>query len=200
MAATPAAPRCAALVGPYLSGKTTLLEALLFASGTTNRRGAVKDGNTVGDHSAEARARQMSTEINVATAKYLSDPWVILDCPGAVDLCWETQNALLSADVAVVVTEPDTERALTLAPLFKFLDDHDIPHMLFINKLDASPLRVRDAVAALQSVSQRPLVLREVPTRGKDGEVTGYVDLVSERCYKYKPGQASALVPLPALA
>jgi len=69
--------------------------------------------------------------------------------------------------------------------------------MLFINKLDVSPLRVRDAVAALQSVSHRPLVLREVPTRGKDGEVTGYVDLVSERCYKYKPGQPSDLVPLP---
>lgn len=197
MANTPAAPRCAALVGPYLSGKTTLLEALLSASGTINRRGAVKDGNTVGDHSVEARTRQMSTEINVATTKYLGDPWTILDCPGAVDLIWETQNALLAADVAVIVTEPDTERALTLAPLFKFLDDHGIPHMVFINKLDVSALRVRDAVAALQSVSQRPLVLREVPTRGKDGEVTGYVDLVSERCYKYKPGQPSDLVPLP---
>jgi elongation factor G len=197
MAATPAAPRCAALVGPYLSGKTTLLEALLFASGTTNRRGAVKDGNTVGDHSAEARARQMSTEINVAATKYLDDPWTLLDCPGAVDLGWEAQNALLAADVAVIVTEPDVERALTLAPLFKFLDDHDIPHMLFINKLDATALRVRDVVAALQSVSRRPLVLREVPTRGPSGEVTGYVDLVSERCYRYKPGQASDLVPLP---
>ena len=64
-------PRCAALVGPYLSGKTTLLEALLFASGTINRRGNQKDGNTVGDASPEARARQMSTEINVARAIYL---------------------------------------------------------------------------------------------------------------------------------
>jgi elongation factor G len=173
------------------------LEALLFTSGTTNRRGAVKDGNTVGDHSAEARQRQMSTEINVANARYLGDPWTILDCPGAVDLGWEAQNALLAADVAVIVTEPDVERALTLAPLLKFLDDHDIPHMLFINKLDATALRVRDVVAALQSVSRRPLVLREVPTRSKDGAVTGYVDLVSERCYKYKPGQASDLVPLP---
>ena len=45
----PSAPRCVALVGPYLSGKTSLLEAMLFASGTTNRRGTAKDGNTVGD-------------------------------------------------------------------------------------------------------------------------------------------------------
>ena len=46
----PSAPRCVALVGPYLSGKTTLLEALLFASGSTSRRGSVRDGNSVGDH------------------------------------------------------------------------------------------------------------------------------------------------------
>jgi len=195
----PAAPRCAALVGPYLSGKTTLLEALLFACGATNRRGTVKEGNMVGDASPEARARQMSTEINVAAAKYLGDPWTFLDCPGSVELIWETQNALLAADVAVIVCEPEIERALTLGPIFKFLDDHNIPHMVFINKLDTSEARVRDVLAALQSASQRPLVLRQVPLRGGEGAAapTGYVDLVSERAYKYKPGQPSDLVKLP---
>ena len=48
----PSAPRVVALVGPYLSGKTTLLESLLFASGTTSRRGSVRDGTSVGDHAA----------------------------------------------------------------------------------------------------------------------------------------------------
>jgi elongation factor G len=56
---------------------------------------------------------------------------------------------------------------------------------------------VRDLLAALQSVSQRPLVLRQVPLRGPDSEITGYVDLVSERAYRYRPGQASDLIPLP---
>ncbi len=193
----PAAPRCAALVGPYLSGKTTLLEAMLFACGVTNRRGTAKDGNMVGDATPEARSRQMSTEINVASAKYLGDPWTFLDCPGSVDLVWEAQNALLAADVAVIVCEPEIERALTLAPIFKFLDDHNIPHMVFINKLDATEARIRDVLAAMQSASQRPLVLRQVPLRDGEGEVTGYVDLVSERAYKYKPGQPSDLVKLP---
>src|ERR1700761_2995256 len=96
-----AAPRCAALVGPYLSGKTTLLEALLHASGGTSRRGSVRDGNSVGDHSPEARARQMSTEINVANATFLGDPWTILDCPGSVELMYEAQQAMLGADVGV---------------------------------------------------------------------------------------------------
>jgi elongation factor G len=193
----PAAPRCVALVGPYLSGKTTLLESLLFASGTTNRRGSVRDGNSVGDHVPEARARSMSTEINVANAKFLDDPWTILDCPGSVELLYEAQQAMLVADVVVVVCEPEVDRAITVSALLRFLDRHDIPHMLFINKLDTASARVRDVLAALQAVSDRPLVLRQVPLRGKEAEITGYVDLVSERAYQYRPGQASDLIPLP---
>src|SRR5579884_725567 len=193
----PNAPRCAALVGPYLSGKTTLLEALLHASGSTARRGSVRDGNAVGDHAAEARARQMSTEINVASCKFLDDPWTILDCPGSVELLYEAQQAMLVADVVVVVCEPEVERAITVSALLRFLARHDIPHMLFINKIDAANARVRDVMAALQALSDRPLVLRQVPLRGNEAEITGYVDLVSERAYRYRPGQASDLIPLP---
>ena len=193
----PSGPRCAALVGPYLSGKTTLLEALLFAAGATTRRGTHKDGNTVGDHTAEARARQMSTEINAAHATFLGDPWYFLDCPGSVELYWEAQCAMSAADVAVVVCEPEIERALTLGPIFKFLDDHGIPHMVFINKLDSASARISEVLAALQSASVRPLVLRQVPVPGAENAVAGYVDIVSERAYKYKAGQASDLVKLP---
>src|SRR6266853_3841542 len=193
----PSAPRCVALVGPYLSGKTTLFEAMLFASGSTSRRGSVREGNSVGDHSAEARARQMSTEINVASASFLGDPWTILDCPGSVELLYDAQGAMLASDVAVVVVEPEVERALTISSLLRFLDRHKIPHMIFINKMDTANARVRDVLAALQSVAPRALVLRQVPLRGSDSEITGYVDLVSERAYRYRPGQSSDLIPLP---
>src|SRR5205809_878113 len=124
----PSAPRCVALVGPYLSGKTTLLEALLFASGTTGRRGSVREGNSVGDHAAEARARQMSTEINVANASFLGDPWTILDCPGSVELLYEAQQAMLVADTVVVVCEPEAERAVTVSALLRFLSRKGHPH------------------------------------------------------------------------
>ncbi|HUZ74020.1 MAG TPA: elongation factor G [Stellaceae bacterium] len=197
MSDRPAGPRCAALVGPYLSGKTTLMEALLFATGAITRRGTQKDGNTVGDHMPEARARQMSTEINVAHATYLGDPWTFLDCPGSVELAWEAQCGMLVADVAVVVCEPEVERALTLSPIFKFLDDHQIPHMVFINKLDSVAARIGEVLAALQSVSARPLVLRQVPLPGQENSIAGYVDLVSERAYRYRPGQASDLIQIP---
>lgn len=189
--------RCAALAGPYLSGKTTLLESLLSAAGAIGRKGSVRDGNTVGDSAPEAKARQMSVEINVAGCDYLGERWSFLDCPGSVELGYESQCALMACDVAVVVAEPQAEKAVLLAPLFKFLDDNSIPHILFINKVDTlGDLRIRDVVQAYQAVSSRPLVLREVPIRD-GGRITGYVDLVSERAYQFNAHKPSDLVALP---
>ncbi|MGH6973705.1 MAG: elongation factor G, partial [Stellaceae bacterium] len=190
-------PRVAALVGPYLSGKTTLLESLLFAAEAIHRRGTQKDQTTVGDSAPEARARQMSTEINPAHATYLGDRWFFLDCPGSVELATEAQTALLAADVAVVVCEAVPDRVLALTPLLKFLDDRQIPHMIFVNKIDQTSARVSEVLAALQSISARPLVLRQVPLPGADSTIAGYVDLVSERAYRYQPGKASDLIKLP---
>ncbi len=197
MANANAAPRCVALIGPYLSGKTSLLEALLFACGAITRRGSVREGNTVGDHAPEARSRQMSTETNAANASFLGDPWTILDCPGSIELLYEANSAALASDVAVVVCEPEVEKALMIGPFLRFLDRHSIPHMLFINKLDTASARVREVLAALQEVSERPLVLRQMPLRASEGQVTGYVDVVSERAYRYRRGEASELVPIP---
>ena len=71
---------------------------------------------------------------------------------------------------------------LTLAPLLRFLDDRAIPHIVFINKMDLPGGSVRATLEALQGLSERSLVLREIPIR--DGEkISGFVDLVSERAF-----------------
>jgi elongation factor G len=190
------AARCAALVGSYTSGKTTLMEALLHTAGAIHRKGSITQGNTVGDPSPEARRRQMSVEPNLAHCEYLGDHWSIVDCPGSIELAHDRSTALMSADVAVIVAEPELVKTLILAPLFKFLDDHKIPHILFVNKMDKASVRVAELMQALQSVSSRPLVLRQVPIRESD-EVTGFVDLVSERAYRYKEGAVSDLIEMP---
>lgn len=192
----PAGPRCAAIVGPYLSGKTTLLESLLLVTGAIARRGTAKEGNLVGDGSAEARARKMSVQVTPASTSFLGESWTFLDCPGSIEFWQETMNALMVADAAVVVVEPVVDRAMTVAPLLHFLDEHAIPHMIFVNKMDETETRVREFMDALQGVSERPLVLRQVPIR-RGETIEGYVDVVSERAYRYKPGQESDLIPLP---
>ncbi|WP_372884574.1 elongation factor G [Shimia sp.] len=189
--------RVAALVGPYSSGKTTLFEDILFAAGAIPRRGSVKDGTTTGDASPEARARSMSTEINVASFDYLGDPWTVIDCPGSVELIHDAQCAMMVADVVVVVCDPKPDRAVTLSPLLRFLDDRDIPHFIYINKMDQEEASVRATFEAVQAISSRPLVMREIPIRDGDGQLTGMVDLVSERAWRWEPHKRSEMITLP---
>lgn len=191
-------PRVAAIVGPYLSGKTSLMESLLFVAGALPRKGTVKEGNTVGDASLEAKARQMSVEASLAACTYQGEAWTLIDCPGSVEFSQEGAHALMAADIAVVVCDPDPNRALMVAPTLKFLDDHQVPHVVFVNKMEApgSGGKLKDVLNALQQVSERPLVLVEVPIR--EGEqITGYVDLISEHAYKYEAGKDADLMQMP---
>src|ERR1700690_974912 len=74
-------PRCVALVGPFQSGKTTLLEAILARTGAIPRQGTVEAGTTVGDASKEARHHHMSLELTVATTSFMGDAYTFLDSP-----------------------------------------------------------------------------------------------------------------------
>ncbi|HET7526554.1 MAG TPA: elongation factor G, partial [Burkholderiaceae bacterium] len=194
--------RVVALCGPYLSGKTSLLESVLFATGAIGRRGSTRAGTSIGDGAAEARKRGMGTEINVASVDYLGDQWTFLDVPGSIEFQHDAFAALAVSDTAVLVCEPSPERVVALTPLLRFIEDNHIPHIFFANKIDSAEVRVRDMLAALQSISSRKLVLRQVPIRhtAADGsdETVGYVDLVSERAYRYKSSGASDLIEMPA--
>ncbi len=177
-------PRSVALVGPYSSGKSTLFDALMEAAGSPPKR------------PADPRNRPMTTEVRLGHCAYLGDKWAILDCPGSIEFAHETEAALAMADIAIVVCEPGPAKALTLAPLLKKLADEGVPHMIFINKIDTLDGSVSDTLAALQSHARSPLVLRQMPIIEGNG-VTGYVDLVSERAYRYRKGQASELMRIP---
>ncbi len=188
--------RCAAILGPYQSGKTSLFEALLHATGAVERKGSVKDGNTVGDTAPEARERGASTELSIGHGSFLGDAWTFIDTPGNIEFGLDSRYACMIADVAIVVVEPEGAKAAAAGPILKFLDDHDVPHVVLINKMDQAGETVREILGALQAFSTRPLALRQVPIR--EGEqVTGYVDLVSERAYRYREGEPSALIELP---
>jgi elongation factor G len=178
-------PRSVALVGPYSSGKSTLFDALMEAAGSAPKR------------PADPRNRPMTTEVRLGHCEYLGDKWTILDCPGSIEFAHETDSALAMADIAIVVCEPVPSRSLTVAPLLKKLADEGVPHMVFINKIDTLEGSVSDTLAALQSYARSPLVLRQVPIV-EGNNVTGYVDLMSERAYRYRKGQASELMQIPA--
>lgn len=188
--------RNVAIVGSYSSGKTTLLESILFVTKQITRKGSIKEQNTVGDSSPEARDRASSVELSVATTEHQGINLTFLDCPGSIEFAQETYNALVGAGVVVVVCEPLVEKVLTLSPLFKFLDDWKIPHLVFINKIDRSSYGYRELLEALKAVSSRPLVPQQYPIH-QNRQCIGYIDLVSEQAYQYHPQQPADPIPLP---
>ncbi len=188
-------PRCIALVGPYLSGKTTLFEAILARTGVTGLEGA-EIRRSVGDASPEAREHGMSVELNVAEAEFLNDRFTLLDCPGSVEFQYDGIAALTACDAAVVVCEADEKKLPALQMVLKDLEDRGIPHLIFLNKIDKASQNIGDLLALLQPASSIPLVLRQIPIWENDN-VAGFVDLALERAFIYRTHAPSQAVDIP---
>ncbi len=92
--------------------------------------------------------------------------------------------------------EPDAKRVPALQIILKQLEDRGIPHFLFLNKIDASEIPVRELIPVLQPASSKPLVLRQIPI-WENGVATGFVDLASERAYVYRAHAPSEIIELP---
>ena len=188
-------PRCIALVGPFQSGKTTLLEALLARTGAVQRMGSVDAGTTVGDSGKEAREHHMSVEMSTATTTFMDESYTFIDCPGSIEFIHDLRAALPAVDAAVVVCEADEKKVPQLQLILRELEDQKIPRFLFLNKIDKADTRVTDVLKMLQSASRVPLLLRQIPIR-KDDAVVGFVDLALERAFVYRENAASEIVPL----
>jgi elongation factor G len=188
--------RCIALVGPYLSGKTTLLEAILARTGAVTRQGKVPDKNSIGDASPEARDHGMSVELNVADVSFLGDNFTFIDCPGSIEFQHEGALALTGCDAAIVVCEPDPKRVPALQLILKQLEDRGIPRFLFLNKIDSFDTQVRDILPTLQPASTKPLVLRQIPI-WENGVASGFVDLALERAFVYRKQANAEVMEMP---
>jgi elongation factor G len=193
----PVGTRTIALVGPGGAGKTSLAEALLFAAGALDRQGSVDAGTSVGDSSPEARSRGGSTELNLMNFQFLGDRFCLVDSPGSVGFAADGALALASADLAIVVVDPETDRAILAEPMLRQLEALGLPHFIFVNKIDhARGSSIQALLEALQPMSNAPLVARQIPIR--EGEkITGFVDLALERAFHYVPGKPSEQIELP---
>jgi len=191
----PKGPRCIALVGPFQSGKTTLLEAILARTGAIQRQGTVDAGTTVGDASKEARSHKMSVEASVATTTFMGDSYTFIDCPGSIEFIHDMRAVLPAVDAAVVVCEADEKKVPQLQLILRELEDQNIPHFLYLNKIDKADKRVRETIKLLQPASRVPLLLRQIPIWNGD-IISGFVDLALERAFVYKEHAPSEIIEL----
>jgi elongation factor G len=192
---SPRGPRCIALVGPFQSGKTTLLEAILARTGAIPKAGSVDAGTSYGDASPEARHHKMSVGLSAATVSFMGDSYTFIDCPGSVEFAHDMRAALPAVDAAIVVCEADEKKLPQLQIILRELEELKIPRFLFLNKIDKANKRIRETLATLQPASRVPLVLRQIPIW--NGElIEGFVDLALERAFVYREHKPSEVVAL----
>jgi elongation factor G len=192
---SPRGPRCIALLGPFQSGKTTLLEAILARTGAIRSAGSVDAGTSVGDASPEARLHKMGVGLTASTTSFMGDSYTFIDCPGSVEFAHDMRAVLPAIDAAVVVCEADEKKLPQLQIILRELEDLGIPRFLFLNKIDRANKRVRETLSTLQPASRVPLVLRQIPIW--NGElIEGFVDLALERAFVYREHKASEVIAL----
>ena len=192
---SPRGPRCIALVGPFQSGKTTLLEAILARTGAIPRAGSVDASSSVGDNSPEARHHKMGVALTAATASFMGDSYTFIDCPGSVEFAHDMRAALPAIDAAVVVCEADEKKLPQLQIILRELENLKIPRFLFLNKIDRANKRIRETLSTLQPASCVPLVLRQIPIWNGD-LIEGFVDLALERAFVYREHKSSEVIAL----
>jgi elongation factor G len=182
-------------VGPFQSGKTTLLEAILARTGAIKNAGSVDAGTSVGDASPEARHHKMGVALSAVTTSFMGDSYTFIDCPGSIEFAHDMRAALPAVDAAVVVCEADEKKLPQLQIILRELEELGIPRFLFLNKIDRASKRIRETLATLQPASRVPLVLRQIPIWNGD-LIEGFVDLALERAFVYREHKPSEVVTL----
>ncbi len=166
------------VLGPSQSGKTELVRHLAALEG--------------GHPKTETAGHLTLTKFT-----FMGEGWTAIDLAGGPEYARMAGAALLASDAAILCVAPDPDEAVLAAPYLRAIEDAGTPAFLFINRMDAPKGRIRDIVAALQSYASHSIVLRQVPIR-EGGQVVGAVDLISERAWRYREGQPSTLVEMPA--
>ena len=190
-------PRLVAIVGPFQSGKTSLLEGILARGGGLARQGSVREGTSIGNSSPEARNHAMSVEPNVASIDYMGDRLTFFDCPGSIEFIHDMRHALPVCDAAIVVCEADPRKIPALQVILRELEELGVPRLLFLNKIDQATGGLRETLEMLQPASRTPLLLRQIPV-WENGVATGFVDLALERAFVYREASPSTVIEMPA--
>ncbi|MGH3932407.1 MAG: elongation factor G-like protein EF-G2, partial [Pseudonocardiaceae bacterium] len=184
--------RNVALVGPSGAGNTTLVEALLAATGVISRAGTVADGNTVCDHDPAAVRQQRSVTLAIAPLRHAGIKINLVDTPGYADFVGELRAGLRAVDAAlfVVCSGEDVDPA-TIA-LWQECAAVGMPRAVVVSRLDHPRADLDGEITACRAAFGEGVLPLYLPVRGSDGAVTGLAGLLSQRLFDYSGGYPPA--------
>src|SRR6201987_4310266 len=191
--------RNVALVGHRGSGKTSLHEALLFQAGVVNRLGNVVDGTTVSDSDPDEKARQMSISAALHAFEWQERRVNLLDTPGDSSFIADALGALRVCESAVFVVNAVMGVEVHTTRLWQRAAELDLARLVFVNMLDRERADFFRTLDSLKSAFGQHVVATEIPI-GSEHEVSGVIDLVDMKAYRYEGAarENCAEIPIPA--
>jgi elongation factor G len=180
------------------AGKTTLTERILYVTGRVHRAGGVDEGTTTTDFDPEERKRGITIGAAAVTCPWREHVLTLVDTPGHADFTIEVERSLRVLDGAVTVldgvagVEPQTEK------VWRQADQHGVPRLVLVNKLDRAGADLDRSVAALRERLGASPVVISIPIVGAhEEEILGVVDLVGLRAF-VREGDRTLEGPVPA--
>ena len=176
--------RTVALIGGSGAGKTSLLEALVVATGGLDRPGKVEAGTALGANDPEERKHLTSLGITIAPVWIGEDKLILLDTPGLIDFQSEVERALEIADVAVLVVNSATDAHAGFSTTLELAHRADVPIVIFVNALDGERASFESTLKALEQLVGPTLAPLELPI-GEGSSFSGVVDLLAGDAITY---------------
>ena len=185
-----------AVIGHSGEGKTSVVEAILFNGGTTDRLGKVTDGNTVTDCDEQEIARKMSISLSMAYTMWDGVKLNLLDVPGFYDFEGEENEALRAAGGALIVTGATGTLTVGAEKAIDKCLKNKIPMVLFINGMDKENADYTGTVAALKEKYKGKIAPIQIPLM-EGNKMVGYVNALTERAYRFT-GEGLKDIDIPA--
>ena len=185
-----------AVIGHSGEGKTSVVEAILFNGGTTDRLGKVTDGNTVTDCDEQEIARKMSISLSMAYTMWDGVKLNLLDVPGFYDFEGEENEALRSAGGALIVTGATGTLTVGAEKAIDKCLKNKIPMVVFINGVDKDNADYAGTVAALKEKYAGKIAPIQIPLM-EGSKMVGYINALKETCYHFADEAKKQPVPIP---
>jgi elongation factor G len=191
--------RNVALVGHGGSGKTSLVDALAFVSGSSRRHGSIKDGTALTDYSPDEIERKHSINLGLGYAEWLDTKLNLIDTPGYLDYFGEVVTGLHAADAAVVVLSGSAGVEVGTEKAYEVCDQLHLPRILFVSLMDKEHADFERVFQDVKAHLTPKVVPVEIPI-GDGHDFHGIINLFSGHCHFYKRGTKSGeydVVPIP---
>ncbi|HEX3106483.1 MAG TPA: GTP-binding protein, partial [Terriglobales bacterium] len=179
--------RNVALVGHGHAGKTSLISAMLYTAGATQRQGRVDDGSAVTDYDEEEISRKMSIATSLAYAEWGQTKINLLDTPGFNMFVHEAKMVLPVVDAAVVVVDGVAGVEVVTERVWNYCEEYKTPRVIVASRMDRERADAERVLDSLTRAFGRSVVPLELPI-GKEKNLSGVVDLVNMKAYTYELG------------